>query len=67
MSGKVARRYEMDMCNGPLFKKMLIFTLPLFITVYLTHCSFAVNEYNEHIKKINQEKNDVPTKMLKMK
>lgn len=33
----------------------LIFTLPLFITVYLTHCSFAVNEYNEHIKKINQE------------
>ena len=29
MSGKVARRYEMDMCNGPLFKKMLIFTLPL--------------------------------------
>ena len=29
MSGKVAKRYEMDMCNGPLFKKMLIFTLPL--------------------------------------
>ena len=33
----------------------LIFTLPLFITVYLTHCSFAVSDYNEHIKKINQE------------
>ncbi len=33
----------------------LIFTLPLFITVYLTHCSFAVSDYNEHIKKLNQE------------
>lgn len=33
----------------------LVFTIPLFITVYLTHCSFAVSDYNEHIKKMNQE------------
>lgn len=33
----------------------LVFTIPLFITVYLTHCSFAVSEYNEHIRKMNQE------------
>lgn len=33
----------------------LFFTIPLFITVYLTHCTFAVSEYNEHIKKLNQE------------
>lgn len=29
MSKIAAKRYEMDMCNGPLLKKMLIFTLPL--------------------------------------
>lgn len=33
----------------------LLYTLPLFIMVYLTHCSFAVNEYNERINKINNE------------
>ena len=33
----------------------LIYTLPLFVTVYFTHCSYAVAEYNEHIKKINNE------------
>lgn len=33
----------------------LIYTLPLFILVYLTHCSFAISEYNEHINKINRE------------
>lgn len=25
-------KYEMDMCNGPLFKKILIFSLPLMLT-----------------------------------
>ena len=33
----------------------LLYTLPLFMMVYLTHCSFAVNEYNERINKINNE------------
>lgn len=33
----------------------LIYTIPLFIMVYFTHCSYAVAEYNEHIKKINNE------------
>lgn len=38
-----------------LFFLPLIFLLPYFITVYLTHCSFAVSDYNEHIKKINNQ------------
>ena len=33
----------------------LIYTIPLFITVYLTHSSIAVSEYNEHIKELNSE------------
>ncbi len=33
----------------------LIYTIPLFVTVYFTHCSYAVAEYNEHIKKVNNE------------
>lgn len=33
----------------------LLYTLPLFMMVYLTHCSFAVNEYNERTNKINNE------------
>ena len=33
----------------------LIFTLGYFITVYLSHCSYAVNDYNEHIKTLNGE------------
>ncbi len=33
----------------------LLYTLPLFITVYLTHCSFAVNDYNEFVKKANSQ------------
>ena len=33
----------------------LIYTIPLFITVYLTHSSIAVSEYNEHIKRVNSE------------
>lgn len=33
----------------------LIYTIPLFIAVYLTHCTFAVSEYNEHIKKANSQ------------
>ncbi len=33
----------------------LLYTLPLFIMVYLTHCSFAVGEYNEHISKLNAQ------------
>lgn len=33
----------------------LIYTIPLFITVYLTHCTYAVGEYNEYVKKVNME------------
>lgn len=33
----------------------LLYTLPLFITVYLTHCSFAVADYNNHIKQMNEK------------
>ncbi len=33
----------------------LLYTIPFFITVYLTHCSFAVSEYNEHIKNLNSQ------------
>ena len=29
MSGRTVKKYEMDMCNGPLLKKMILFTLPL--------------------------------------
>ena len=36
----------------------LIFLIPYFIMVYLSFCSFAVGDYNEHIKKIN---NNIPT------
>ena len=28
----MAKSYEMDMCNGPLFKKMLIFSIPLMLS-----------------------------------
>ena len=29
MSKDKAKNYQMDMCNGPILKKMLIFTIPL--------------------------------------
>ena len=29
MSAKSRKKYEIDMCEGPLFKKMILFTLPL--------------------------------------
>lgn len=29
---KISSKYEIDMCNGPLFKKILIFSLPLMLT-----------------------------------
>ena len=29
MEQKKEKRYEMDMCNGPILKKMLMFALPL--------------------------------------
>ena len=29
MAEKNTKRYEMDMCNGPIFKKIILFTLPL--------------------------------------
>lgn len=28
-AGNVRRSYEMDMCSGPLFRKILVFSLPL--------------------------------------
>lgn len=31
----VKKKYEMDMCNGPILKKMLVFTLPLMLSSIL--------------------------------
>ena len=28
----MSRRYEMDMCHGPLFKKLIVFALPLMLS-----------------------------------
>ena len=30
------KKYEIDMCNGPILKKMLRFALPLDVFQYLT-------------------------------
>ena len=32
MSGTKKKSYEMDMCHGPLVKKLLIFTIPVMIS-----------------------------------
>ena len=32
MENKVQKSYEIDMCNGPLFGKILLFTLPLMLS-----------------------------------
>lgn len=37
----------------------LFFVLPYFLVSYLLHCSSVVNEFNEEIKKLNQD--DLPT------
>ncbi len=29
---KTSRKYEIDMCNGPLFKKILVFSIPLMLS-----------------------------------
>ena len=29
---KQSKKYEIDMCNGPLFGKILLFTLPLMLS-----------------------------------
>lgn len=35
MAGKVKKKYEIDMCNGPILKKMLVFALPLMLSSIL--------------------------------
>ena len=35
MFGKRSRNYEMDMCSGPLFSKIIIFSMPLMLTSIL--------------------------------
>jgi len=35
MAGKVKKKYEIDMCNGPILKKMLLFALPLMLSSIL--------------------------------
>ncbi len=32
MEKKMQKTYEMDMCSGPLFGKILLFTLPLMLS-----------------------------------
>lgn len=32
MDKKIQKNYEIDMCNGPLFGKILLFTLPLMLS-----------------------------------
>lgn len=35
MSDKIKKKYEIDMCNGPILKKMLVFSLPLMLSSIL--------------------------------
>ena len=35
MADKVKKKYEIDMCNGPILKKMLVFALPLMLSSIL--------------------------------
>ena len=35
MAGKGKKKYEIDMCNGPILKKMLLFALPLMLSSIL--------------------------------
>lgn len=35
MAGNVNKKYEIDMCNGPILKKMLVFALPLMLSSIL--------------------------------
>ena len=35
MAGKEKKKYEIDMCNGPILKKMLVFALPLMLSSIL--------------------------------
>ena len=35
MAGKEKKKYEIDMCNGPILKKMLLFALPLMLSSIL--------------------------------
>lgn len=35
MTAKGTKKYEIDMCNGPILKKMLLFTLPLMLSSIL--------------------------------
>ena len=35
MAGREKKKYEIDMCNGPILKKMLIFALPLMLSSIL--------------------------------
>ena len=32
---KMRKRYEIDMCNGPILKKMLLFAFPLMLSSML--------------------------------
>lgn len=35
MGGRVKKKYEIDMCNGPILKKMLLFAVPLMLSSIL--------------------------------
>jgi Na+-driven multidrug efflux pump len=38
-----AQKYELDMCNGPLFPKIVLYSLPLILTGILQLLYNAVN------------------------
>lgn len=40
---QTARKYELDMCNGPLFSKIILFSMPLILTGILQLLYNAVN------------------------
>ena len=42
MKNKGNGKYEIDMCTGPLLKKMLFFAIPLMCSSILRNCGRAI-------------------------
>ena len=45
MSREQTKRYKIDMCNGPILQKMLLFALPLMLSSILQLLFNAVVSY----------------------
>ena len=39
------RSYQVDMCNGPIFKKLIIFSLPLILSGCLQWFNKCINQF----------------------